>query len=110
MSSKELPIFGLSKNASLLETSKKHSKNFMKSNSIPTAEFQTFTDSTKAIDYINKIGHEVVVKADGLASGKGVFVTNNKREAIEAVELLLNKQMFGKSSEEIIIEKKITGR
>ena len=108
-SSKELPIFGPSKNASLLETSKKHSKNFMKSNSIPTAEFQTFTDSTKAIDYINKIGHEVVVKADGLASGKGVFVTNNKKEAIEAVELLLNKQMFGKSSEEIIIEKKITG-
>jgi phosphoribosylamine---glycine ligase len=108
-SSQELPIFGPSKNASLLETSKKHSKNFMKSNSIPTAEFQTFTDSTKAIDYINKIDHEVVVKADGLASGKGVFVTNNKKEAIEAVELLLNKQMFGKSSEEIIIEKKITG-
>ena len=107
--SKELPIFGPSKNASLLETSKKHSKNFMKSNSIPTAEFQTFTDSHKAIDYINKIGHEVVVKADGLASGKGVFVANNKKEAIEAVELLLNKQMFGKSSEEIIIEKKITG-
>lgn len=108
-SSKELPIFGPSKNASLLETSKKHSKNFMKSNSIPTAEFQTFTDGPKAIDYINKIGHEVVVKADGLASGKGVFVTNNQKEAIEAVELLLNKQMFGKSSEEIIIEKKITG-
>jgi phosphoribosylamine--glycine ligase len=107
--SKELPIFGPSKNASLLETSKKHSKNFMKSNLIPTAEFQTFTDSAKATDYINKIGHDVVVKADGLASGKGVFVANNKKEAIEAVELLLNKQMFGKSSEEIIIEKKITG-
>ena len=107
--SKELPIFGPSKNASLLETSKKHSKNFMKSNLIPTAEFQTFTDSAKAMDYINKIGHDVVVKADGLASGKGVFVANNKKEAIEAVELLLNKQMFGKSSEEIIIEKKIAG-
>jgi phosphoribosylamine---glycine ligase len=107
--SKELPIFGPSKDASLLETSKKHSKNFMKTNFIPTAEFQTFTDSTKAIDHINKIGHDVVVKADGLASGKGVFVTNNKKEAIEAVELLLNKQVFGKSSEEIIIEKKITG-
>jgi phosphoribosylamine--glycine ligase len=51
----------------------------------------------------------VVVKADGLASGKGVFVASNKKEAIEAVELLLNKQAFGKSSEEIIIEKKITG-
>jgi phosphoribosylamine--glycine ligase len=107
--SKELPIFGPSKNASLLETSKKHSKNFMKSNHIPTAEFQTFTDSAKAIDYIDKIGHDVVVKADGLASGKGVFVANNKKEAIEAVELLLNKRIFGKSSEEIIIEKKIAG-
>jgi phosphoribosylamine--glycine ligase len=107
--SKGLPIFGPSKDASLLETSKKHSKNFMKINLIPTAEFQTFTDSTKAIDHINKLGHDVVVKADGLASGKGVFVTNNKKEAIEAVELLLNKQVFGKSSDEIVIEKKITG-
>jgi len=105
----ELPIFGPTKNASMLETSKKYSKNFMKKNQIPTAEFQTFTDSTKAIDYLNKIDYNVVIKADGLASGKGVFVTSNKQEAIEAIDLLLNTKIFGKSSDEIIIERKIVG-
>ncbi len=78
---KDIPIFGPTKNASILETSKKFSKNFMNENFIPTAEFQTFNDSSKAIDYINKIDHDMVIKADGLASGKGVFVTtiNKKR-------------------------------
>ncbi len=85
-----IPIFGPTKNASILETSKKYSKNFMNENFIPTAEFQTFNDSSKAIDYVNKLDYNVVVKADGLASGKGVFVTNNKQEAFEAIDLLLN--------------------
>jgi phosphoribosylamine---glycine ligase len=107
---KGLPIFGPTKNASMLETSKKFSKNFMKENVIPTAEFGTFNDSSKALDYINKIDHDVVIKADGLAAGKGVFVTNNKQEASVAIDLLLNKKIFGKSSEEIIIEKKIIGK
>jgi phosphoribosylamine--glycine ligase len=107
---KGLPIFGPTKNASMLETSKKFSKNFMKENVIPTAEFRTFNDSSKALDYINKIDHDVVIKADGLAAGKGVFVTNNKQEASVAIDLLLNKKIFGKSSEEIIIEKKIIGK
>ncbi len=106
---KGLPIFGPTKKASMLETSKKFSKNFMKENLIPTAEFQTFNDSSQALDYVNKIDHNVVIKADGLAAGKGVFVTNNKQEAIVAIDLLLNKKKFGKSSEEIVIERKIIG-
>ena len=106
---KGLPIFGPTKKASMLETSKKFSKNFMKENLIPTAEFQTFNDSSQALDYINKIDYNVVIKADGLAAGKGVFVTNNKQEAIVAIDLLLNKKKFGKSSEEIVIERKIIG-
>jgi phosphoribosylamine---glycine ligase len=104
-----IPIFGPTKNASVLETSKKYSKNFMDENFIPTAEFQTFNDSSKAMDYVNKLDYNVVVKADGLASGKGVFVTNNKQEAFEAIDLLLNTSTFGESSKEIIIEKKIIG-
>ena len=104
-----IPIFGPTKNASILETSKKYSKNFMNENFIPTAEFQTFNDSSKAMDYVNKLDYNVVVKADGLASGKGVFVTNNKQEAFEAIDLLLNTSTFGESSKEIIIEKKIIG-
>jgi phosphoribosylamine--glycine ligase len=108
--SEDLPIFGPTKEAALLETSKKFSKNFMKKNYIPTAEFQTFNDYSKAIDYIDKVNHEVVIKADGLASGKGVFVTDNKKDAISAIDLLLNKKIFGNSSNEIIIEKKINGK
>ncbi len=104
-----IPIFGPTKDASNLETSKKYSKNFMIENFIPTAEFQTFNDSSKAMDYVNKLDYNVVVKADGLASGKGVFVTNNKQEAFEAIDILLNTRTFGESSKEIIIEKRITG-
>jgi phosphoribosylamine---glycine ligase len=106
---KGLPIFGPTKKASMLEISKKFSKNFMKENLLPTPEFQTFNDSSQALDYINKIDHNVVIKADGLAAGKGVFVTNNKQEAIVAIDLLLNKKKFGKSSEEIVIERKLKG-
>lgn len=109
-SSKNLPIFGPTKDAAVLETSKKFSKNFMKKNFIPTAEFQTFTDSSKAMDYVNKVNHSVVIKDDGLAAGKGVFVTDNKKDAITAIDLLLNGRIFGRSSNEIIIEKKIIGK
>jgi phosphoribosylamine---glycine ligase len=58
---------------------------------------------------LNKIDHNVVIKADGLAAGKGVFVTDNRQEAIVAIDLLLNKKKFGKASEEIVIEKKMIG-
>ena len=106
---KGLPIFGPTKKASMLETSKRFSKNFMKENLLPTPEFRTFNDSSQALDYINKIDHNVVIKADGLAAGKGVFVTDNKQEAIVAIDLLLNKKKFGKASEEIVIERKMIG-
>ena len=105
----DVPIFGPTKNASMLETSKKYSKNFMKQNLIPTAEFQTFSDSSKAVDYIHKIDHDAVIKADGLASGKGVYVTTSKQEAVTAIDLLLNAKKFGTSSQNIIIEKRIIG-
>lgn len=109
-SSNDLPIFGPTKNAAMLETSKKYSKTFMKENSIPTTEFQVFDNSSKAIDYVEKLNYDVVIKADGLASGKGVFVTKNKQEAFEAIHLLLDKKIFGEEvSNQIVIEKKIFG-
>lgn len=107
--SHQLPIFGPTKNAARIESSKEYSKIFMKKNSIPTSEFQIFTDSGKANEYIDKIDYTAVIKADGLASGKGVFVSNNKTEAIDAIDSLLNKKFFGKASEKIIIEKRIIG-
>ena len=105
----EIPIFGPTRNASLLETSKKYSKNFMEQNLVPTSEFQTFNDASKAIDYIHKIDYDAVIKADGLASGKGVFVTSNKQEAVAAIDLLLNAKKFGNSSQNIVIEKRVIG-
>lgn len=105
----EVPIFGPTRNASMLETSKKYSKDFMEQNLVPTSEFQTFNDASKAIDYIHKIDYDAVIKADGLASGKGVFVTSNKREAVAAIDLLLNAKRFGNSSQNIVIEKRIIG-
>jgi phosphoribosylamine---glycine ligase len=105
----EIPIFGPTRNASMLETSKKYSKNFMEQNLVPTSDFQTFNDSAKAIDYINKIDYDAVIKADGLASGKGVYVTSNKQEAVAAIDLLLNAKKFGESSQNIVIEKRIVG-
>ena len=105
----DLPIFGPTKSAARLETSKEFSKQFMNSHSIPTSEFKVFTDAGKAVDYIERINFSAVIKADGLAGGKGVFVSNNKTEAIDAINQLLKKKIFGPASEKIIVEKKITG-
>jgi phosphoribosylamine---glycine ligase len=91
----DLPIFGPTKSAARLETSKVFSKQFMNSHSIPTSEFKVFTDAGKAVDYIERINFNAVIKADGLAAGKGVFVSNNKKEAMDAVDQLLNKKIFG---------------
>ncbi|MDQ2684485.1 MAG: phosphoribosylamine--glycine ligase [Thermoproteota archaeon] len=105
----ELPIFGPTRTAAQLESSKAYSKNFMNKYSIPTSEFQAFTDYSKAVDFIEKIDYQVVVKADGLAGGKGVFVSNSKTEAIDSIDLLLNKKIFGDSCNKIIIEKRVLG-
>jgi phosphoribosylamine--glycine ligase len=107
--SNSLNIFGPTKLASEIETSKEFSKNFMSKFAIPTSEYKVFTEASKAEDYIEKIDFNAVIKADGLASGKGVFVTNGKTEAINTIDLLLNKKVFGNASDKIIIEKKIIG-
>ena len=105
----DLHIFGPTKSAARLETSKEFSKYFMNSHSIPTSEFKVFTDAGKATDYVERIDFNAVIKADGLAAGKGVFVSNNKTEAMDAIDQLLNKKIFGQASEKIIIERKIIG-
>ncbi len=105
----DLPIFGPTKSAARLETSKEFSKHFMNSQSIPTSEFKVFTDAGKAADYVERINYTAVIKADGLAAGKGVFVSSNKTEAMDAIDILLNKKIFGPASEKIIVEKKIIG-
>ena len=104
-----LPIFGPSKNAAQLESSKIWAKNFMKRNDIPTAEFEIFEDAQKAKDYVESLEYDVVVKADGLAAGKGVIVCTNKDEAISAIETILVNKTFGDAGNRIIIEERIDG-
>ena len=106
---KNLKIFGPSKKAAQLESSKIWAKNFMKRNNIPTASFEIFDDSKKAEDYVKSINHNVVIKADGLAAGKGVIVCNSTEEAISAIDTILVKKTFGDAGDRIIIEERIDG-
>ncbi|MDP3696169.1 MAG: ATP-grasp domain-containing protein, partial [Desulfocapsaceae bacterium] len=90
-----LRIFGPRKNSAILEGSKVFSKEFMEKYGIPTASFQVFTDLKKARKYIDQIGAPLVVKADGLAAGKGVIVAGSIKEAKEAVDLIMKDKAFG---------------
>ncbi len=104
-----LKIFGPTKKASQLESSKIWAKEFMKRNNIPTAAFEVFHDPSKAKEYVNEIEHDVVIKADGLAAGKGVVVCNNKNEAEKAIDMMLVNKKFGDAGNNIIIEDRIDG-
>ena len=106
---KQLKIFGPTKHASQLESSKIWAKEFMKRNNIPTATFDVFTDPVKAKEYVNRIKHNVVVKADGLAAGKGVIVCNSIDEAEEAIDMMLVDKKFGNAGDRILIEERIDG-
>ena len=106
---KNLKIFGPSKKAAQLESSKIWAKNFMKKNNIPTAKFEIFEDAEKAIKYVKSINHPVVIKADGLAAGKGVIVCNSAAEALSAIDTILVKKIFGDAGNRIIIEERIDG-
>ena len=81
----------------------------MKRNNIPTATFDVFTDPVKAKEYVNRIKHNVVVKADGLAAGKGVIVCNSIDEAEEAIDMMLVDKKFGNAGDRILIEERIDG-
>jgi len=106
---KGLKIFGPTKDAAQLESSKIWAKKFMKRNNIPTAAFEVFNDATTAKEYVYETEHNVVVKADGLAAGKGVIVCNNKDEAKDAIDMMLVNKKFGNAGTNIIIEDRIDG-
>ena len=104
-----LKIFGPSKQAALIEGSKVFAKRLMKKYGIPTADFLTFTDEAEAKKFIKKAGAPVVIKADGLAAGKGVIVCQTEAEAMRAVERILIEKEFGDAGNEIIIEECLVG-
>jgi len=106
---KNLEIFGPNKKAAQLESSKIWAKNLMKRNNIPTAKFEIFDDAKKATEYVKSINHLVVIKADGLAAGKGVIVCNSIEESLSAIDIILVKKTFGEAGNRLIIEERIDG-
>lgn len=105
-----LKIFGPTQAAALIESSKNFSKSLMAQYQIPTAKFQTFTDSAKAKAYIKEQGAPIVVKADGLAEGKGVVVAMTEQEAYQAVDQMLEGHCFGEAGTQIVIEEFLSGK
>ena len=104
-----LTIFGPSQLASQLEGSKAFCKDFMYRNNIPTAFYKVFTESKLAIKYVKKMGTPIVIKADGLAAGKGVIIANTLNEATDAINDMLEVNRFGKAGSRVVIEEFLTG-
>ncbi len=103
-----IKAFGPSKEASKLEGSKKFTKEICKAANIPTANYESFTNQDHAINYIKNINTPIVIKADGLAAGKGVIIAKNKDEAIFAIENLF-KGIFGEAGKTVLIEEYLEG-
>lgn len=106
---RELSIFGPDKRAAEIEGSKSFAKNLMQKYHIPTAKYQVFTDPNKAIQAINLIRPPLVIKADGLAAGKGVLLCTNKGEAFDGIDKIMKKKVFGDSGNKLIIEEFMEG-
>ena len=106
---KGLRVFGPRKNAAILEGSKAFSKDLMKKYGIPTAAYETFDDMDKAMDYVKTCPVPVVVKADGLALGKGVIIAETREEAVAAVNTIMGDRAFGDSGNKVVVEEFLTG-
>ena len=104
-----IPCFGPTKDAAIIEGSKVFSKNLMKKYGIPTAASETFTDPDAAIDYLKEASYPTVIKADGLALGKGAVIVNSFDEAKKTVKEMMVDKVFGSSGERVLIEEFLTG-
>ena len=106
---KGIPCFGPRANAAIIEGSKVFSKNLMKKYGIPTAEYEVFDDMDAALKYLETAPIPTVIKADGLALGKGVIIAQTREEAKDAVKSMMADKVFGKSGDHIVIEEFLTG-
>ena len=104
-----VPCFGPNKNAAIIEGSKVFSKNLMKKYNIPTAASETFTDPASAVAYLKTASYPTVIKADGLALGKGAVIVNTFEEAEKTVKEMMVDRIFGASGEKILVEEFLTG-
>ena len=105
-----LRVFGPRKNAAILEGSKAFSKDLMKKYDIPTAAYETFDSPAAALEYLETSKYPIVLKADGLALGKGVLICNTKKEAMDGVKELMIDKQFGAAGNTIVVEEFMTGR
>ncbi len=106
---KGIPVFGPAKNAAIIEGSKVFSKDLMKKYNIPTAAYEVFTDMEKALYYLQTAPVPTVIKADGLALGKGVVIAMTRAEAYDAVRSMMEDKIFGESGSRIVIEEFLEG-
>ncbi len=106
---KGIPCFGPKANAAIIEGSKVFSKNLMKKYNIPTAQYEVFNDMQKALEYLETAPIPTVIKADGLALGKGVIIAETREDAKAAVKSMMEDKVFGKSGDNIVIEEFLTG-
>ncbi len=109
LEAKGIPCFGPNKNAAIIEGSKIFSKNLMKKYNIPTAKYETFSDMESAIKYLESQDMPIVIKADGLALGKGVIIAETLEQAKDAVKSMMEDKVFGSSGSNVVIEEFLTG-
>ena len=105
----DIPIVGPAKRASILEGSKAYTKLLCREIGVPVAEFEVFTDHERTKDYVKHQNYPVVVKADGLAQGKGSIVCSNNEEAFQAIDRLMVEKVFGEAGQKVVIEKRLYG-
>ncbi len=104
-----IKVFGPSKAAATLEGSKVYAKEFMIKHNIPTAKYMSFNDRDEAVKALDEFNIPVVIKADGLAAGKGVLIPETKEDAIKAIDVIMKEKRFGDSGNEIVLEEFLTG-
>lgn len=105
-----LKVFGPNKKAAILEGSKAFSKDLMKKYNIPTAKYEVFEDSAKAVEFLNECSFPIVLKADGLALGKGVLICKDYDEAVAGIHEIMDDKKFGSAGNKMVIEEFMTGR
>lgn len=106
---RNLKIFGPTQKAAAIESSKSFAKEFMKKNNIPSAAYGIFTSPIEAMKYLSESEFPQVIKADGLAAGKGVFIVNNIKEAEESIQAVMLDKKFGKAGEKVVVEDFLEG-
>lgn len=107
--SRNLKIFGPSQKAAMIETSKSFAKEFMRKNNIPTPEFKVFASPSEALEHVSRAQFPLVVKADGLAAGKGVYICRKPEDAAAAVNEVMVEGKYGQSGERVVVEEFVAG-